>query len=170
MLLQLLQNVLRHKYGVAIHLKFLDIRNIDLAIKFFHVIHYPCCEIVVAVNKTATGTPASEGGKLGGSLHRRCHRGSCRSEHREKAWTPAARSMARRTPKSSPWHQQRSWVPARGHPPSLSPWSPPALTPPTSQNPPLHPWSDEAVSTASARKQRAQRLQGSVGEEATRPG
>ena len=60
MLLQLLQNVLRHKYGVAIHLKLLDIRNIDLAIKFFHVIHYPCCEIVVAVNKTATGTPASE--------------------------------------------------------------------------------------------------------------
>ena len=53
MLLQLLQNVLRHKYGVAIHLKLLDIRNIDIAIKIFHV------EIVVAVNKTTTGTPAS---------------------------------------------------------------------------------------------------------------
>lgn len=49
LLVQLLHNVLRHKYGVTTHLKLLQIRNVDLTIKFFYVMQYPYCEIVLAM-------------------------------------------------------------------------------------------------------------------------
>ena len=64
MLVQLVHNVLRHKYGVTTHFKLLHVRNADLAIKVFVVMQYLCCKIVVAMQKTAMATPVSVAASL----------------------------------------------------------------------------------------------------------
>jgi hypothetical protein len=57
--------MLRNKYCVAIHLKFLHIWNEFLAIKCIHVVDDPCGEVVVLVNKTTMAAS----GELDGNLH-----------------------------------------------------------------------------------------------------
>lgn len=57
LLVQVHLNVLTHKYSAAIHFKLLHIRSHNQT--FLYVIHYPCHEIIVHMNKTTMGTLAN---------------------------------------------------------------------------------------------------------------